>query len=87
MLVSVKEYHADAADIDRQNLAATRLQGILEDLNMDAQQFATAIAILYGMFDLLQHEDLALTAQAGYIPFQIPSNYLISLFPRPGLCG
>jgi hypothetical protein len=38
----------DHADIDRQNLAATRLQGILEDLNMDAQQFATAIAILYG---------------------------------------
>jgi len=38
----------DLADIDRQNLAATRLQGILEDLNMDAQQFATAIAILYG---------------------------------------
>ncbi|WVR07255.1 hypothetical protein IAU60_004296 [Kwoniella sp. DSM 27419] len=55
--------------IDRNNLAAAKLQGIMTDLHMTTQQFATAIAILY----------------AGYIPFQIPSNYLISLFPRPGL--
>ncbi|WRT70324.1 uncharacterized protein IL334_007322 [Kwoniella shivajii] len=55
--------------IDRQNLAAAKLQGILDDLHMTTQQFASAIAILY----------------AGYIPFQIPSNYLISYFSRPGL--
>ena len=36
------------SDIDRQNLAATKLQGIMEDLNMSTQQFATAISILYG---------------------------------------
>ncbi|KAK6909495.1 hypothetical protein I203_103514 [Kwoniella mangroviensis CBS 8507] len=55
--------------IDRQNFASAKLQGIMDDLHMTTQQFATAIAILY----------------AGYIPFQIPSNYLISLFSRPGL--
>lgn len=34
--------------IDRQNLAAAKLQGIMEDLNMDEKQFATAISILFG---------------------------------------
>jgi hypothetical protein len=33
--------------IDRQNLAAAKLQGIMEDLNMTTQQFATAISILF----------------------------------------
>jgi MFS family permease len=59
--------------IDRQNLAAAKLQGIMEDLNMSTQQFATAISILF----------------VGYLPFQIPSNLLITKFPRPGMyiCG
>ncbi|KAL5423825.1 hypothetical protein PMIN04_003627 [Paraphaeosphaeria minitans] len=55
--------------IDRQNLAAAKLQGIMEDLNMTTQQFATAVSILF----------------VGYLPFQIPSNLLITKFPRPGL--
>lgn len=55
--------------IDRQNLAAAKLQGITEDLNMTTQQFATAISILF----------------VGYLPFQIPSNLLITKFSRPGL--
>ena len=55
--------------IDRQNLSAAKLQGIMEDLHMNEQQFATAIAILF----------------AGYLPFQIPSNLIISRIPRPGL--
>jgi sugar phosphate permease len=33
--------------IDRQNLAAAKLQGIMEDLDMTTQQFATAISILF----------------------------------------
>lgn len=33
--------------IDRQNLSAAKLQGIMEDLNMNEQQFATAISILF----------------------------------------
>jgi hypothetical protein len=56
--------------IDRQNLAAAKLQGIMEDLNMTTQQFATAISILF----------------VGYLPFQLPSNLLISRLTRPGLC-
>lgn len=57
-------------DIDRQNLAVAKLQGIMEDLNLSTQQFATAISILF----------------VGYIPFQLPSNLIISRVPRPGLC-
>lgn len=55
--------------IDRQNLAAAKLQGIMEDLNMTTQQFATSVSILF----------------VGYLPFQIPSNLLITKFSRPGL--
>ncbi|KAJ5107708.1 nicotinamide mononucleotide permease [Penicillium angulare] len=55
--------------IDRQNLSAAKLQNIMEDLNMTADQFSTAISILY----------------VGYIPFQIPSNMIIIKVPRPGL--
>lgn len=55
--------------IDRQNLAAAKLQGIMEDLNMDEQQFATSISILF----------------VGYLPFQIPSDLIISRISRPGL--
>ena len=56
--------------IDRQNLAAAKLQGIMEDLNMTTQEFATAISILF----------------VGYLPFQLPSNLIISRLTRPGLC-
>ncbi|KAJ5350067.1 hypothetical protein N7541_007794 [Penicillium brevicompactum] len=55
--------------IDRQNLAAAKLQGIMEDLNMSTEQFATAVSILF----------------VGYLPFQIPSNLLITKFSRPGM--
>ncbi|KAH8587660.1 major facilitator superfamily domain-containing protein [Bisporella sp. PMI_857] len=55
--------------IDRQNLAAAKLQGIMEDLNMTTQQFATAISILF----------------VGYLPFQIPSNLIITKVSRPGM--
>ncbi|GIZ49356.1 hypothetical protein CKM354_001238600 [Cercospora kikuchii] len=55
--------------IDRQNLSAAKLQGIMDDLRMNEQQFATAISILF----------------AGYLPFQIPSNLIITKISRPGL--
>ncbi|CAN8099592.1 unnamed protein product [Discula destructiva] len=55
--------------IDRQNLSAAKLQGIMEDLNMNTQQFATAVSILF----------------VGYLPFQIPSNIIITKVPRPGM--
>lgn len=55
--------------IDRQNLASAKLQGITEDLNMTTSQFASAVSILF----------------VGYLPFQIPSNLLITKIPRPGM--
>ncbi|RJE20497.1 Major Facilitator Superfamily [Aspergillus sclerotialis] len=55
--------------IDRQNLAAAKLQGITDDLSMTTQQFATAVSILF----------------VGYLPFQIPSNLLITKISRPGM--
>jgi MFS family permease len=59
--------------IDRQNLAAAKLHGITDDLNMTTQQFATAVSILF----------------VGYLPFQIPSNLIITKIARPGMyiCG
>lgn len=35
--------------VDRSALAATKVYGIMDDLNMSEAQFATAIAILFGM--------------------------------------
>ncbi|KAL7424529.1 hypothetical protein Q5752_000213 [Cryptotrichosporon argae] len=55
--------------IDRQNLSAAKLQGILTELNMTTKQFATAVSILF----------------VGYLPFQIPSNLFISRIKRPGM--
>ena len=48
--------------VDRQNLSAAKLQGITDDLHMTTQQFATSISILF----------------VSYLPFQIPSNLLIT---------
>jgi hypothetical protein len=73
-------------DIDRQNLAATKLQGIMQDLNMNTQQFATAISILYGESTTIVERMRRYLWPAGYIPFQLPSNYIISKLSRPGLC-
>ena len=72
-------------DIDRQNLAAAKLKGILTDLKMDTTQFATAISILYGESPTRARVNGS-SSSAGYLPFQVPSNYLISKLPRPGLC-
>lgn len=36
--------------VDRQALAATKVYGIMDDLNMNATQFATAISILFGTY-------------------------------------
>ncbi|QRD92491.1 permease of the major facilitator superfamily [Aspergillus flavus] len=55
--------------VDFLNLAAAKLQGIMEDLNMTTQQFATAVSILF----------------VGYLPFQIPSNLIITKISRPGM--
>lgn len=55
--------------IDRQNLAAAKLQGITDSLHMSTEQFATVVSILF----------------VGYLPFQIPSNLLITKISRPGM--
>lgn len=55
--------------VDRSALAATKVYGIMEDLGMNTTDFATVISILF----------------VGYLPFQIPSNLLITKISRPGL--
>jgi MFS family permease len=55
--------------IDRQNLGAAKLEGIEKDLHLSTAQFASAISILF----------------AGYLPFMVPSNLLITKIPRPGM--
>ncbi|KAI9368537.1 major facilitator superfamily domain-containing protein [Aspergillus egyptiacus] len=53
--------------LDRNNLAAARLRGLQEDLNMDYNQYATCLSILY----------------VGYILMQVPSNMFINTISRP----
>ncbi|KAL1902336.1 hypothetical protein Sste5346_001312 [Sporothrix stenoceras] len=55
--------------VDRSALAAAKVYGIMDDLGMTTQQFATAISILF----------------VGYLPFQIPSNLIMTRITRPGL--
>ncbi|KAI1400811.1 major facilitator superfamily domain-containing protein [Hypoxylon fuscum] len=55
--------------VDRSALAATKVYGIMEDLGMSTSDFATAISILF----------------VGYLPFQIPSNLIMTKISRPGL--
>ncbi|KAF1935439.1 MFS general substrate transporter [Clathrospora elynae] len=55
--------------LDRNNIAAARLGGLQEDLNINNTQYATCLSILY----------------VGYILMQIPSNILINRIPRPSL--
>ncbi|KAH8881032.1 MFS general substrate transporter [Thozetella sp. PMI_491] len=55
--------------VDRSALAAAKVYGIMGDLNMSTNDFATAISILF----------------VGYLPFQIPSNLIMTRIPRPGL--
>ncbi|KAH6951268.1 major facilitator superfamily domain-containing protein [Ilyonectria sp. MPI-CAGE-AT-0026] len=58
--------------LDRNNIAAAKVSGIAESLNMSAQQYSTAVAILF----------------VGYVLMQIPSNvFLASLRPSLYLPG
>lgn len=55
--------------LDRNNIAAARLKGLQRDLDMNYQQYATCLSILY----------------VGYILMQVPSNILINTIQRPSL--
>lgn len=55
--------------LDRNNIAAARLGGLQEDLNIDNTQYATCLSILY----------------VGYILMQVPSNIMINRIQRPSL--
>lgn len=53
--------------LDRNNIAAARLGGLQEDLNINNTQYATCLSILY----------------VGYILMQVPSNIIINRISRP----
>ena len=55
--------------LDRNNIAAARLKGLQEDLNIDDTQYATCLSILY----------------VGYILMQVPSNMFMNWISRPSL--
>ncbi|KAH7136039.1 major facilitator superfamily domain-containing protein [Dendryphion nanum] len=55
--------------LDRNNIAAARLGGLQEDLNIDNTQYATCLSILY----------------VGYILMQVPSNMIINRIERPSV--
>lgn len=55
--------------LDRNNIAAARLRGLQDDLNLTYNQYATCLSILY----------------VGYILMQVPSNMFINRIERPSL--
>ncbi|KAB8205406.1 major facilitator superfamily domain-containing protein [Aspergillus parasiticus] len=55
--------------IDRNNYAAAKLQGLMEDLHINDQQYQTGLSILF----------------VGYILMQVPSNLLLNYMGKPSL--
>ncbi|KAL1583532.1 hypothetical protein WHR41_07720 [Cladosporium halotolerans] len=55
--------------LDRNNIAAARLRGLEEDLNLNQSQYQTCLSILY----------------VGYILMQVPSNIFMNRIQRPSL--
>lgn len=55
--------------LDRNNIAAARLKGLQDDLQLDDTEYATCLSILY----------------VGYILMQVPSNMFINYIQRPSL--
>lgn len=55
--------------LDRNNIAAARLRGLEEDLNLSQTQYQTCLSILY----------------VGYILMQVPSNIYMNTVQRPSL--
>jgi MFS family permease len=55
--------------LDRNNIAAARLQGLEAELGLSETEYATCLSILY----------------VGYILMQVPSNMLINRISRPSL--
>jgi fucose permease len=53
--------------LDRNNIAAARLRGLQEDLNLSNTEYSTCLSILY----------------VGYILMQVPSNMIINKISRP----
>jgi MFS family permease len=55
--------------LDRNNIAAAKLRGLEDDLNLNQEQYSTCLSILY----------------VGYILMQVPSNILMNRIQRPSL--
>lgn len=55
--------------LDRNNIAAARLKGLQDDLQLDNNEYSTCLSILY----------------VGYILMQVPSNMIINRIQRPSL--
>ncbi|KAJ5766804.1 uncharacterized protein N7511_004420 [Penicillium nucicola] len=55
--------------IDRNNYAAAKLQGLMEDLHITDQQYQTGLSVLF----------------VAYILMQVPSNLLLNYIGRPSL--
>lgn len=54
---------------DRNNIAAAKLAGLQEELNLSSVEFETAVSILF----------------VGYLLMQIPSNLLLNKFGKPAI--
>ena len=72
-LIWILSSHSNIADsrnyLDRQNISSAKLANITGDLGLTANDYSTAVAVLF----------------AGYVAFQIPSNMLASKIKYPGI--
>lgn len=58
-----------ANTVNRNNIAAAKLAGLQEELNLSSVQYETAVSILF----------------VGYLLMQIPSNLLLNKFGKPAI--
>lgn len=72
--------------LDRNNIAAARLGGLQEDLNINNTQYATCLSILYVGYICKSCPCATSSARSNVsLVMQIPSNMVINLIPRPSI--
>lgn len=80
-LTSIQNY------LDRNNIAAARLKGLQDDLEINDTQYATCLSILYvgKLRNCSPERKHVAYVKTGYILMQVPSNMFINKISRPSL--
>lgn len=72
--------------LDRQNIAASKLANIMEDLDMSVTQYNTCVSILFvGYSEYLYKQGPIRALIDDAVLMQVPSNLVVSKIKWPGL--